>query len=144
MPGPVVLDRDVHGAVLLRELERDPTAVGRRLERVREQVPDDLQHAVAVGLDHRARAHLAAKVDRAALRLLAVALVRLGDELAHVDLLLHHREPVGVELREVEDVADEALEPLRLPLHRLERLLLAAPHPGRRLREAQRHGPGSP
>ena len=54
-----VLDRDVDRAVLLRELERDPAAVGRRVERVREQVADDLQHAVAVGGDHRPVAHLA-------------------------------------------------------------------------------------
>ena len=38
-----------------------------------------------------------------------------------------HREAVRVELREIEDVADEPLEPLRLGLDRLERLLPRAP-----------------
>ena len=55
-PGPRVLDRDPHRAVRLAELEPDPPAVGRRPERVREQVVDDLQHTVAVGDDHRLRA----------------------------------------------------------------------------------------
>jgi len=35
------------------------------------------------------------------------------EEPRHVDLLVQHREPVGVELGQVEHVADEPLEPLR-------------------------------
>src|ERR671930_615457 len=63
--GTRVLDRDVHRSVSLRELEGDGAAVGRRLERVRDQVPDDLQHAVAVGDDHRPVVRLALVVDAA-------------------------------------------------------------------------------
>ena len=56
---------------------------------------------------------------------------------------LQHREPVRVELREVEDVADEALEPPRLGLDDLERVRRAARDPRRRPRAAPRRGRGS-
>ena len=126
------------------ELELDPAAVRRRAERVREQVVDDLQHAVAVGDDHRPGADVDAVVDRARAGLLAERLVGLLDELLHVDLLAQHGEAVGVELREVEDVADEPLEPPRLGLDDLER---ARPQLGildERPRAAPRRGRGSP
>ena len=112
--GAGVLDGDVHGAVPLCELERDAAAVRRRVERVREEVPDDLQHAIAVGRDDGPRLHLLVIVDRPPARLFAEPVVRLVDELHHVDLLRGDREAVRVELREIEDVADEPLEPLRL------------------------------
>ena len=50
----------------------------------------------------------------AAPRLLPEARMGLLDERADVDLLGVHGEPVGVELRQVEHVADEPLEPDRL------------------------------
>ena len=52
-------------------------------------------------------------VDRPALCLLAIPLERLVEQLRHVDLFGQHREAVRVELREVEDVADQPLQPLR-------------------------------
>ena len=143
IPGPVsstaTLDRPVRRASsrLIR------AAVRRRAERVREQVADDLEHAVAVGDDHRARADLDAVVDRAPPRLVAERLVGLLDELLHVDLLAQDGEAVGVELREVEDVADEPLEPPRLRLDDLERARRAAPDPRPRPRAAPRRGRGS-
>src|SRR5262249_60658608 len=73
---PGVLDGDVDRPVLARELERHPAAVGRCAERVREEVPDDLEHAVAVGDDHGVVANIAAVVDLPPLRLVAVALER--------------------------------------------------------------------
>jgi hypothetical protein len=42
-------------------------------------------------------------------------------QLLHVDLFLEHREPVRVELREVEHVADETFEANRLLADDLER-----------------------
>ena len=60
-------------------------------------------------------------VDLAPPRLVAERAVRLLDEAAHVDLLGVHREPVGAELREVEHVADEPLEPRRLVRDDVER-----------------------
>ena len=59
--------------------------------------------------------------DLAPPRLVAERAVRLLDEAAHVDLLRVHREPVGAELREVEHVADEPLEPRRLVRDDVER-----------------------
>ena len=67
------------------------------------------------------RLHLLVVVDRPPPRLFPEPFVRLVDELHHVDLLGRDREAVRVELREIEDVADEAIEPLRLVFHRLER-----------------------
>ena len=46
--------------------------------------------------------------------------VRTLDEVLHVDLLLEHREPFGVQLREVEHVADEPREAFRLVGDRVE------------------------
>ncbi len=53
-------------------------------------------------------------VDRPSARLLAEGLVRELDELLHVDLLAQDGESMCVELREVEDVADEPLQPVGL------------------------------
>ncbi len=86
---------------------------------------------------------LLAVVDRPAPRLLAEALVRLVDELPHVDLLRRDREAVRVELREIEDVADEPLEPLRLAPRPSRATPRARPGRRRRLRGAPRRGRGS-
>ena len=42
-------------------------------------------------------------------------------ELLHVDLFLKEREPVGLELREIEDVADQPVEPGGLACDHVER-----------------------
>ena len=86
MPGPVS-STATRITVRRAELQRDPPAVGRGAERVREQVVDDLQHAVAVGDDHRRVADVDAVVDRPPPGLLAERLVGLADELLQVDLL---------------------------------------------------------
>ena len=105
------------------ELRCRPTlpAVRRPAERVREQVRDDLQDAVAVGHDHRLGGHLLRVVDLPLLRLLAEREVRLLEQPGHVDLLVADREAPRVELREVEHVADEPLEPHRLGGDHVER-----------------------
>ena len=64
IPGPVSSTATLDLPFVCAELELDPAAVGRRAERVREQVVDDLEHAVAVGDDHRAGADVDAVVDR--------------------------------------------------------------------------------
>ena len=115
MPGPVSRTSIWTTPFGRRGAERDDAAVGRPAERVREQVRDHLQHAVAVGDDRRRVGILVElEVDLAAPRLLAEARVGALDEHADVDLLRVHREPVRVELRQVEHVADEPLEPDRL------------------------------
>ena len=60
------------------------------------------------------RVQLAAVVDPALARLLVERRVRALDELLHVDLLGVQREAARIELRQVEDVADEPREPFRL------------------------------
>ena len=59
-------------------------------------------------------------VDLAPARLVPVCLVRLIEQRAHVDLFARDREAVRIELREIEDVADQPLEPARLRLDGLE------------------------
>ena len=59
-------------------------------------------------------------VDRAAPRLVGERLVRALEQLLHVDLFGQDREPVGLELGEIEDVVHQPLQPARLGLHDLE------------------------
>ena len=94
--------------------EVDATARGRPMERVGEQVRDDLQHPVAVGDEHRSLAELQVVLDPAGPRLLGERRVGALAEAPHVDLLAQEREAARVELGEVEDVTDEPLEPHRL------------------------------
>ena len=102
-------------------MEADAAPVWRPAERVREQVRDDLQDAVAVGDDHRLGGHLLRVVDLPLLRLLAEREVRLLEEARHVDLFVADRETPGVELRVVEHVSDEPLEPNSLSRDHVER-----------------------
>ena len=76
IPGPVSSTATATVPFAARQLEPDPAAVGRPAERVREQVRDDLEHAVAVGDDHRARPRPRGVVDRAPPRLLGERRVR--------------------------------------------------------------------
>ena len=115
---------DRHRAVRGRERELDAAAFRRPAERVREQVRDDLEHAVAVRDDHRLRADVGAVVDRATPGDVSERRERALAQLLHVDLFLQHREPVRVELRKIEHVADEPLEPHRLLPDHAERRLL--------------------
>ena len=64
-------------------------------------------------------------------------------ELLHVDLFLQHGEAVRIELREIEHVADEALEPHRLLADHVERLPRASRDRRSRPRGAPRRGRGS-
>src|SRR5204863_471904 len=89
----------------LERLETDLLAVRRPAKRVRQQVRDDLQDAVAVGLEHRGGRDRAPVVDAAPPRLLIEPRVGSVDKTLHVDLFAPQREAVRVELRQVQDVA---------------------------------------
>ena len=119
-PGAAVCDRDVDLSVLGAQREIDAAPVRSPAERIREQVRDDLQDAVAVGDDHGLGREVLRVVDPARLRLLAERRVRLLDEPRHVDLLVANRESARVELGQVEDVADKSLEPARLGRNHVE------------------------
>ena len=121
-PRTAVVDSNADRPVDLRQREPHAAAVRRPAERVREQVRDHLKHAVAVGLDDRLRHDRAAVVDAAPARLLAEARVRAVDEPFHVDLLTCERKAMHVELRQVEHVPDEPLQPLPLETDHLERI----------------------
>ena len=123
MPGAAVGDVDGDRPVVARQLEADAAAVGRPAEGVREQVRDDLQHAVAVGDDHGRAVRLLRVLDAAAAGLLGEGRVGAVAEPAHVDLLGEDGEPVRVELGQIEDVVDEAAEPVGFVRDDLERLL---------------------
>src|SRR6476619_6456300 len=118
---PTVVDRDPNRPVDLVESEADVPAVGRPAKRVREQVRDHLQYPVAVRLEDGRGRDRTAVVDPTAARLLTEGRVRTVDEPLQVDLLSQEGKPVRVELREVEDVANEPFEPLGLEPDHLER-----------------------
>ena len=82
-------------------------------------------------------------VDLASARLLGERTVCLIEDPLEVDLLVAHREAVGLELREVEDVADEALEPVGLGRDDVERRADLIGLARRRPREAPRRARGS-
>src|SRR5205085_11347867 len=84
----IVVDRDGDAAVRGRQLEADAAAVRWPAEGVREQVGDDLEHAVAVGDDRRARGEVLDVRDPAAPGLLPVCRVGALTEAAHVHLFL--------------------------------------------------------
>ena len=119
---PGVRHVDPDGAVGRVEPDADGASVGRPAERVLQQVRDHLEDAVAVRDDRRRPVDPAQRVPNLPpARLVAERVVRVLHEVAHVDLLGLHGEPVGAELREVEHVADESLEPGRLVRDDLER-----------------------
>src|SRR6185437_11393472 len=122
-PRPGVADRHRHLTVTPGEREIDAAARRRPAERVRDEVRDDLEHPVAVSHEHRALPQLELVVDVARPRLLSERVVRTLAESPHVHLLAQEGEAARVELREVEDVAHEALEPLPLLGDHLERPL---------------------
>ena len=114
-PGPVSRTSTDDDAVRRGELELDAAAVRRPPKGVRQEVRDHLEHPIAVGDDdRRVVGSRQPVVDLATARLLGECAVRLIEHALEIDLLATHREPVGLELREIEDVADEALEPVRL------------------------------
>ncbi len=114
-PGPVSRTSTATAPFDWAELELDAAAVRRPPKGVRQEVRDHLEHTIAVGDDDRrivgARQPV---VDLATARLLGEGAVCLIEHALEIDLLVTHREAVGLELREIEDVADEALEPVRL------------------------------
>src|SRR6185503_4014958 len=87
-PRAAVADAEGETAVLGVEGERDLAAVGGPLERVHEQVGDNLEHAVAVRRDHRRLAHVLPVADFAPLGLLGERLVGLLEQPLEVDLLV--------------------------------------------------------
>ena len=121
IPGPVSVTDDRHLAVGPAEPEVDASALRRPVERVREEVRDDLQHAVAVGDEHRSLPEREVVLDAARPRLLGEGRVGALAEGAHVDLLAQDREAASVELGQVENVSHETLQPQRLLGDHLER-----------------------
>ena len=88
------------------------------------EIRDHLEDAVAVGHDRRRVSVLdQLVVDLSPARLLGERRVRLLYEPAHVDFLGEHCEAMRPELRQVEDVSDEPLEPGSLGRDDVERSL---------------------
>src|SRR5439155_9406191 len=87
-PRPRVGHGDGYRSVLRRQGKFDPPALRRPAEGVREQVHDDLQHAVAVGHDHGLRTQVESIVDLSPPSLLSERRIRALREPLHVDLFL--------------------------------------------------------
>src|SRR5581483_8886291 len=120
-PGARIGDGHADRAVARRQLELDATAGRRPVDRVPEQVRDDLEDTVAVGHEHGAAVERELVVELPGPRLGRERGVGALAEDAHVDLLAEQGEAPRVELREVEHVADEALEADGLLGHDVER-----------------------
>ena len=113
-PGPESATSIRHAAAGRRRRDPDDAAGRRPAHGVLDQVRDDLQDPVAVA-GHGADVGLPQlEVEVAGARRLAVGRLAAGQELVQVDLVVPEREPVGLELREVEQVADQPLQPRRL------------------------------
>ena len=94
-------------------------AVSRRdAQRVLDEVRADLEHAVVVGLDPRLLA-FRDEHDAVLVRRGLVARRDLARNRREIDRLATHLERVPVHPRQVEQVADEPLEPLRLDQDRV-------------------------
>ena len=111
-------------AVRLRDLDGDLTVGGRRMQGVRDEVGDDLQDPVAVADDDRLRLGIDMQLEVPAAGLLALGAGRALADVEQVDLLDVERELARLETREVEQVADQALQAAGLGEHDVERRLL--------------------
>ena len=128
MPGPVSLTITCPTPAPSGHVDRDLAAGRRRVQRVRDEVRDDLQDAVAVAEHDGLRRGVHLQLDagargppRAARR------PRARRASSEVDLLDVERERARLEPREVEQVADQPLQAPGLGEHDLERRLAARP-----------------
>ena len=94
------------------------------MQGVRDEIGDDLQDPVAVADDDRLRLRAARAVELPAARSSRWAPAALSHTVDQVDLLHVERELARLEMREVEQVADQALQAAGLGEHDLERRLL--------------------
>ena len=121
IPWPRSLTATTPSRRLPRAQRRSPSRRG-PAKRVLQEIRDYLKHAITVGDDRRGfleRDELV--VDLTPARLVCERAVRLLDESAEIDLFGLHDEAVGPKLCEVDDVADQALEPMGLGGNDLER-----------------------
>ena len=107
--------------------ERDLAAV-RELERVREQVLDDLLQALGVGGHRRRQLRVAADEEVELLRLGHVAerALHVAAQLVQAQLAHVHRDRARLDLRQVEDVVDEHEQVVARRVDRLRELHLLA------------------
>ena len=111
--------RDRHGA-----------AGGRVLDRVGEQVGDDLPDAVAVA-DHRQRLVRRGELELVGRGLRREELDLVLEQLGELERLEREREAPGLDLLHVEEVVDERRQPLRLAVDRLQVALARVRRRGR-------------
>ncbi len=113
---------DRHAAVPATGAHRHRGARRRIFRRVVEQVEEDLLEEHEIDLDHR-KVGVEVDFDAVALQHLAGTLQRGADDLAEIDHRRFELERAGLEPGHVEQVGDEAIEPLGLVLHRRDQFL---------------------
>ena len=117
------LDDDV--AVRAAKRHVDPALLGRELDGVREQVPDDLLQAIGIRHDGPGLVEHDAEVDRLRGRGRPQRGDGGGDDRRRVHLLQRDPKPAGDDTREDEEVLDELGERVGVALDRFERARLA-------------------
>src|SRR5437899_4772708 len=124
---PGVADRDLEPAGIAMRRYVDAAAVGRELDRVGQEVDEDLLHLALVGLNvaqRRIDAHL--QSDIVPLRTLAHQRHRIGERRSDIECRQVELHPARLDLRQVEDVVDESQQVLarRIDVVQVIRLLL--------------------
>ena len=114
MPTPGVGDADLHRPVVPVGLDRDLAALGREPDRVVDEVEQHLVDALAVGVDRReivGHVGSAPRRPRSA-RATSISEITCVDERRQRHLLAMQRHLARLQPREIEQLLDEAAEPL--------------------------------
>ena len=153
--GTVVDDAHAEARLIATRAHHDRTVLGRELDRVADEVPDDPSQPRDVGGDHH-RIRDAIKLDRltTVLRQTAMVLDDLAHQVAGVDLDALELDRTVLDTRHLEQVLRELFEAPHVPVRALRELLLAigqrprplalqdlerAAHDGERAAEVVRH-----
>ena len=112
----VVADRDAYAVAMLAYRDQDLAVLRRELDCVRQEVGDDLGEAVGIGVHLAGGIVVEANADVEAVGKTAARLDDLLDQRARAEALKLKRGLAGLDLLDVEDVVDEADEPLAVDL----------------------------
>src|SRR5439155_19023859 len=119
-PDPRVGDLEAHRPVLGPERDVDPSAGRRELDRVRDEIVEQLREAGALTLDGRYVVGAHVQLDPRRVGARARSGYALVDERAQVDGLQLQLEPAALEPCGEQEVADQPEQPLRVPFDHLE------------------------
>ena len=120
---PRVLDVELELGLPHRRADSHPAFLGRELERVGDQVEQQLPDQPGVRPEAQARLRLVDQLDPLVERHSPHRVEHLGDGVAEVHGLQDHLHPPRLDLGQVEDVVDQAEQVLAAAVDRLQELL---------------------